>query len=39
MFGVDVGMPRAFNEDVGMGAECRCVFALACCDAGSDLIG
>lgn len=39
--GVEVGMPSACSEDVGIGVECRFPAAVSgCCDAaGSDLIG
>lgn len=36
---VGAGMPRAFKEDDGMGAECRCVAVTACDGDGSVLIG
>jgi hypothetical protein len=35
---IAVGMPRAFKEDVGIGAECRCAVVF-CCDDDSVLIG
>ena len=36
--GVETGMPRAFSEELGIGAECRCVL-ISVCDDGSDLVG
>ena len=38
--GVEVGMPSAASEDVGIGVECRWGFVSWCCKAwASDLIG
>ena len=31
--GPDVGMPRAWSEDAGIGVECRCDAVSVCCEA------
>ena len=36
--GVEVGMPRAASEDVGIGVECRCSFVSWCWEASASVL-